>query len=43
MSLDYLLTVGAYVIGFLTISYMLMEALVGSMAIKAFVYSLPLG
>lgn len=43
MSLEYLLTTGALVIAFLTIMTLLMDALVGSMAIKTFLFSLPVG
>ena len=43
MSLDYLLTAGAVLVAFLTLSVLLMHALVGSMAIKTFLYSLPVG
>lgn len=43
MSLEYLLTTGALVIAFLTIVSLLMEALVASMAIKTFLFSLPVG
>ena len=43
MSFDYLLTTGALVVGFLAIVTLLMRALVGSMAIKTFLFSLPVG
>lgn len=43
MSLEYLLTTGAFVIAFLVVLTLLMEALVGSMAIKSFLFSLPVG
>lgn len=43
MSLDYLLTTGALVITFLVLVTLLREALVGSMAIKSYLFSLPLG
>ena len=43
MSLDYLLTTGALLVGFVAIVVLLMRALVGSMAIKTFLFSLPLG
>jgi len=43
MSLEYLLTTGALVIAFLTVVTLLMKALVGSMAIKTFLFSLPVG
>lgn len=43
MSLEYLLTTGALVVGFLVVLQLLMEALKGSMAIKSFLFSLPLG
>lgn len=43
MSLEYLLTTGALVISFLVLVVLLREALVGSMAIKSFLFSLPLG
>ena len=43
MSLEYLLTTGAFVIGFLVVLKLLMDALAGSMAIKSFLFSLPLG
>jgi hypothetical protein len=43
MSLEYLLTTGALVVGFLVILKLLMDALVGSMAIKSFLFSLPVG
>lgn len=43
MSLEYLLTTGALVIAFLTIVTLLMDALVASMAIKTFLFSLPVG
>lgn len=43
MSLEYLLTTGALVIAFLTVMVLLMEALAGSMAIKTFLFALPVG
>lgn len=43
MSLEYLLTTGAFVIAFLVVLTLLMDALVGSMAIKSFLFSLPVG
>lgn len=43
MGLEYLVTTGALVIGFLVVLNLLMEALAGSMAIKSFLFSLPLG
>ncbi len=43
MSLEYLLTTGALVIAFFTIMKLLMDALAGSMAIKTFLFSLPVG
>lgn len=43
MSIDYLLTTGALVIAFLVLVALLREALIGSMAIKSFLFSLPLG
>ena len=43
MSLEYLMTTGALVIAFLVVLALLMEALVGSMAIKSFLFSLPVG
>ena len=43
MSLEYLLTTGALVIAFLSTVLFLIEALVGSMAIKTFLFSLPVG
>lgn len=43
MSLEYLMTTGALVIAFLSTVLFLMEALVGSMAIKTFLFSLPVG
>lgn len=43
MSLEYLLTTGALVIAFLTVLTLLIEALTGSMAIKSFLFALPVG
>ena len=43
MSLEYLMTTGGLVIAFLSIVLFLTEALVGSMAIKTFLFSLPVG
>jgi len=43
MSLDYLLTTGALLISFVVLMTLLREALIGSMAIKTFLFSLPLG
>lgn len=43
MSLEYLLTTGALLIAFLATMKLLMDALVGSMAIKTFLFSLPVG
>lgn len=43
MSLEYLMTTGALVIAFLVVLKLLMDALVGSMAIKSFLFSLPVG
>ncbi len=43
MSNDYLLTTGALLVAFLAVSKLLMEALIGSMAIKTFLFSLPVG
>lgn len=43
MSLDYLLTTGALLIAFVVLMVLLREALIGSMAIKTFLFSLPLG
>ncbi len=43
MSLEYFLTTGALVIGFLTIMKLLIDALIASMAIKTFLFSLPVG
>ncbi len=43
MSLEYLLTTGVFVVGFIAISTLLMRVLVGSMAIKTLLFSLPVG
>lgn len=43
MTLEYLLTTGALVVAFLVVLTLLMRALVGSMAIKTFLFSLPVG
>ncbi|MEM9707636.1 MAG: hypothetical protein AAF871_02505 [Pseudomonadota bacterium] len=43
MSLDYLLTTGALLVGFVAVVTLLIDALVGSMAIKTFLFSLPVG
>ena len=43
MSLEYLLTTGALVVAFLVVLTLLMEALTGAMAIKTFLFSLPVG
>ncbi len=43
MSLEYLLTTGVFVAGFLALSVKLIEALVGSMAIKSILFALPVG
>lgn len=43
MSLDYLLTTGALLIAFVVLMTLLREALIGSMAIKTYLFSLPLG
>ena len=43
MSLEYLMTTGALVTAFLVVLKLLMDALVGSMAIKTFLFSLPVG
>ncbi|MEL6953209.1 MAG: hypothetical protein AAFN09_01005 [Pseudomonadota bacterium] len=43
MSLEYILTTGALVLAFLTVMVLLMEALTGSMAIKTFLFALPVG
>ena len=41
--LDYLLTAGVFVAGFLALALALVEALVGAMAIKSLLFSLPVG
>lgn len=43
MSLEYMLTTGALVVAFLALVKLMMDALVGSMAIKTFLFSLPVG
>ena len=43
MSLEYLMTTGGLVIAFLSTVLFLMEALAASMAIKTFLFSLPVG
>lgn len=43
MSLEYLLTTGALVIAFLTVLTLLIEAMTGGMAIKSFLFALPVG
>lgn len=43
MGLDYLLTVGIVVVGFVALVIALMQALAGSMAIKTYLFSLPVG
>lgn len=43
MSLEYLLTTGVFVLGFLAVTELLMRALIGSMAIKTLLFSLPVG
>lgn len=43
MNVEYLLTTGAYVIGFLVVLNLLFDALKSSMSIKSFLFSLPLG
>lgn len=43
MSLEYLLTSGVYVVGFLALSALLMRVLIGTMAIKTLLFSLPVG
>lgn len=43
MTLEYLLTTGALLVAFLVVLTLLMEALIGSMAIKTFLFSLPVG
>lgn len=42
-SLDYLLVTGVFVVGFLALSLMLLQALVSSTAIKSVILSLPVG
>ena len=42
-SIDYLLVTGVYVVGFLALSLMLLQALVASTAIKSIILSLPVG
>ena len=43
MRLEYILTTGALVLAFLTVMGLLTEALTGSMAIKTFLFALPVG
>jgi len=42
-SVDYLLVTGVFVVGFLALSLLLLEALVSATAIKSVVLSLPVG
>jgi hypothetical protein len=42
-NIDYLLVTGVFVVGFLALSLMMLDALVNATAIKSIVLSLPVG